>query len=628
MESQPYQARAMITPKTLNVNDRSVEVVLSTEKAVRIFDWYRGETIDEILLSSKAQYAEKMPLLDTHSRYSVSSVIGSLRDIKSELGRITARAFFAETEEGNKSLILVRDGHLTDLSIGYSVLEAKYIEKGNSLVIDGKEFKAETRTLRVVTNFRIFEGSFCPIGANDEAKARSANFGEKNMPEEIKTVSTPVPEPKIDLESEKRAAVDIERKRVTEINSLCREFEIDPTDYISRGAAIDDVKSFILQNEAKRRKTNKPEATGSVEIVRDAVDGAREFVENSLCLRMGLELPFKKTEASHISLVDMARELFIATGRVEVRRMSKSDVARMCFRAGANSTSDFPAMMANSIGKRLGKAYAEAPSTWQIWCASVEVPDFKDIDVIRVGEGAELGLVPEGGDYPEETYGEEKESYKLSKYGKTFRLTWEALINDDLRVFDKTAKRQGYMAKRKVNVLAYAVLTGNANMSDGKALFHADHFNLKSSGGTAPSVDALNTARAAMRTQKGIDTDLPLNLEPKFMILPAALEGTGKQLVTSEYVPGTNQGHSKNIHFGTLTPVVEGLLDANDPAKWYLAADQNQADTVEVAFLEGHREPFLDELPQSKPDVREYYTRMPCAAKAIDWRGMYRNDGD
>jgi hypothetical protein len=52
----------------------------------------------------------------------------------------------------------------------------------------------------------------------------------------------------------------------------------------------------------------------------------------------------------------------------------------------------------------------------------------------------------------------------------------------------------------RLNTAVYRVLTDNAAMSDGIALFHEDHGNLASSGG-AIAVSTLSAGRLAMRTQ-------------------------------------------------------------------------------------------------------------------------------
>ncbi|WP_441345547.1 phage major capsid protein, partial [Pseudomonas aeruginosa] len=60
----------------------------------------------------------------------------------------------------------------------------------------------------------------------------------------------------------------------------------------------------------------------------------------------------------------------------------------------------------------------------------------------------------------------------------------------------------GQAAKATIGDLVYAVLTGNPAMSDGKALFHADHKNLQTGASSALSIESLSKAKTQMATQK------------------------------------------------------------------------------------------------------------------------------
>jgi hypothetical protein len=61
--------------------------------------------------------------------------------------------------------------------------------------------------------------------------------------------------------------------------------------------------------------------------------------------------------------------------------------------------------------------------------------------------------------------------------------------------------------------------------------------------------------------------------------------------------------------------------------EWFLAADPNMIDTIEYAFLDGEQELFTDQREGFNIDGVEVKARMVFAAKAIDWRGLYRNNG-
>ena len=234
------------------------------------------------------------------------------------------------------------------------------------------------------------------------------------------------------------------------------------------------------------------------------------------------------------------------------------------------------------------------------------------------------------------TIGEEKEVYVLKKYGKLFDVTWETLVNDDLDAMLRIPAMMGAAARRLENLTAYLPIIGAADgetMGDGTVLFHADHNNLLTSTGV-PDTASLNAAMLAMRNQTGVTAGVKINVEPKFLLCSPSLEGTVKQLLRSTADPTVAAGqHSgiANIWQGALEPIIEPNLttDAAYPgaisADWYMIADNGQIDTLEVCFLEGNETPFLEQMDYSTIDGRRWKVRHVVAAKAIDWRGMIKN---
>jgi hypothetical protein len=282
------------------------------------------------------------------------------------------------------------------------------------------------------------------------------------------------------------------------------------------------------------------------------------------------------------------------------------------------------------MGKSLRAAYVEAPKTWDAWARRATTPDFKDIKRVALSEVADLQARDEGGGIRYVTMGEGREVYALVEYTGGIRLTRRTIINDDLDAFSRIPALQANAASRKEDDVCYAVLTANAAMADGVHLFHATHGNL--GAGAAPSAAAFDLARAAMRTQTGPKGAI-LNIIPKFILGPAALEGTIKPLIVSEYAPGGTIANAANIWRGELTPVIEPRLDATvdgdtDKATWYFAADYNQIDTIELCFLEEEQVPQLKQEEEFDTGDRKYAVIHTVAAKAIDHRGVYKNPGN
>jgi hypothetical protein len=60
---------------------------------------------------------------------------------------------------------------------------------------------------------------------------------------------------------------------------------------------------------------------------------------------------------------------------------------------------------------------------------------------------------------------------------------------------------------------------------------------------------------------------------------------------------------------------------------WYLSADPAQIDTIEYAYLEGQQGVYLESRMGWDIDGIELKVREDFAAKALDYRGLYKNAG-
>jgi hypothetical protein len=138
-----------------------------------VYDWDRG-AISEILLMSGAELPAtgQLVMLDAHSRYETSDIIGSVRDIRIEGGALVGRAYFSAAPEAEGPWIKTKEGHLTDFSIGYRVDDknAVWIPEGQTALVEGKSYAGP---VRVTTKWIPRELSAVPIGADQNAKARS-----------------------------------------------------------------------------------------------------------------------------------------------------------------------------------------------------------------------------------------------------------------------------------------------------------------------------------------------------------------------------------------------------------------------------------------------------------------------
>lgn len=166
--------RAMpVRAATANEQERSIEATIATESPVEVYDWRSGKTIDEVLRADGAHLPAQIPLLATHDRYSLDSILGSARDLQVGDGRITGRLFFAkDDQDADKAWNKTRQGHLTDVSVGYRAEEFVEIQPEQTATVSGQPYTAGKRAMRIVTRWTLKEVSLVPIGADQAAKMR------------------------------------------------------------------------------------------------------------------------------------------------------------------------------------------------------------------------------------------------------------------------------------------------------------------------------------------------------------------------------------------------------------------------------------------------------------------------
>lgn len=643
-------------PATLDEATRSVEVIGATENPVTMYDYDRWEYVPEILLMSGCRLpaSGQVPLLDSHSRYETSSVLGSYRGMLIQAGQLLGRACYSSAPEAEGPWTKTKEGHLTDYSVGYRVNQKTYIPDGQTGIIGGRTY---TGPVNVVTDWTPREMSVCPIGADELAKARAATPSiprkEEAMHEKLRKYlerrglpvdateeqawsyldgldsrqeSAPAKPAQIATparsEDEIRAdAARAENSRITEITAMCDQFAIpaeERAEMVKPGVSLDQARKQVLD---RLKEQNKPAGhRGAIETGADERDKFRAAAIDSLCLRGGLSVDAPAAGATDIrgfSLRELARE----TLRVSGQSVSGSPMEMI---GRSLTTSDLPNILANVANKFLYEGYGTNQETWQTWCATGQVSDFKTNTLVRASETDDLDQISELGEYVYGNLTEAKEQYAVATYGKLFAISRQAIINDDLGALTDIPRKHGEAASRKIGDIAYAVLTANAAMGDSTALFHANHANLGTAG--VPSVTTIGEAAKLMALQKDIKGKRRLNIRPQFFVAPVTLQTACEVFFQSNLIGTQAAPNQANIFTGNyFQRVYEARLDDSSTTAWYLAGPRGK--TVTVFFLNGNQSPYLETKEGWNIDGVEYKVRIDAGAKAVDWKAMVKNAG-
>ena len=458
-------------------------------------------------------------------------------------------------------------------------------------------------------------------------------------------------------------ALRVDAKRRKEIQSLCTAHKIERS--FADSLCDDGVDLNTARAKVLERMATKPvgQTTERVTVTESSDDKLFAAARDGLIMRTlraaGSRQTIERPAAGHEDFRNMKlsrmAEMYAERLGCDVRRMGQKDIALVAMghpgtanrfriqRDAYHTTGSFSNLLLDAANKTLLAGYEEAPFTWNMWARDAgTTADFKNINRIRFSEMGTPEMVPEGKEYKDAGMSDTKETYKINKYGNMFTVTWETVVNDDLDAISRIPAMQGAACRRLQNQAVYGVLTANAAMADTGTLFNATaqttaggHANYASGAG-APSVTTLNTAYISMMTKKGLRSDVILNIQPAFLIVPAAISATALQLLGSIADPsvgGSTAGNSntKNIYGPNgdrpLKVIVEPLLDANSSTAWYLAANSSQVDTVEITFLEGEQSPVLENEWDFDKDVYKYKVRQTFGVAPIDFRGLYKHNG-
>ena len=650
VEVEHFAVAVAFAPSSADDDNRMIDAVWYTGAKVPRFDWRSGEEYD-LILSMKGCRLDRLnnggPVLDSHVACGVESQMGVIRRAWAAGATGKATIQFSKRDSVTPIWNDVRAGIIQNLSPGMWIYKKVDTTPKNQA---RKEFTA--------VDWEPFEISLTPIPGDANTTFMSAAGTQPPAPTVVETQrasahkETPV-EPttqvageearqnEVVLAAARDEAVKAERLRATNIRTMANPFKLEEkfvNAIIDDGLSVEIARERIMTKLAAQWGEHHTDPVNpTVTMGADARDKQREGMEASILFRGNpgdSALRDAGREYAGLTLVDIARECLEAVG-VKTRGMSRNEIARVAlqgrfgaeeyFQGGMATTSDFPNILANVANKTLRQAYEAAPRTFVPFCRQVSAADFKPTNRVQLSDVPTLPKVNEKGEFHRTSLTDSKESYSLATFGEIVAITRKVIINDDLQALTRVPAALGQAAANLESDTVWAVITGNPNMADGNPLFHANHKNLN--GSNALAGPALGVARAAFRVQKAPKGTV-LNLQPRYLIVPAALEQTADQLIYPINLAATAVTGVVPTWIQSLIKVVEGRLDAVASlgvTNWFMAVDPSQIDTIEYCYLEGQQGVYIETRQGFEVDGVEIKARLDFAAGAIDYRGLCKN---
>lgn len=432
-------------------------------------------------------------------------------------------------------------------------------------------------------------------------------------------------------EGEQRA-IERERERMAEIFDMCRDFDVDASEYIRNGTSIDMVRKEIM---AKLKEKNTP-VRGGIHVENTGEENFRRDMADGMMLRSGVAVENATTEARGFSGASLRDLAIMCLGRDgenvnDLLRMSSDGIYERMARQFYNPTSAFPAILDTAIQKSIVKIYQDVPTTFQEWTGEGTLKDFKTTDdhSYIIGGSGDLLLVPENGELKADTISSEKlPTRKLDTYGRQFSMSRQAFINDDIGFLTEVPAIYAARAKRQINRQCYRILYNNGTIFDGKTLFHADHGNLMETG-FAPTVDSMKAMLVKMMTQKDPFGE-SINVVPETVIVPVGYEFLLDVLFNSDRVPGSANNDINPLRNRKMKVVSDGELNAlagSGVCPWFMAANWMTARGIQVDYLNGQKQPTIrrGEKPGVLGFVWDIYLDWGISVR--DYRGLLKNPG-
>ena len=494
-----------------------------------------------------------------------------------------------------------------------------------------------------------------PSAAKAVAKpvANGAGGATPPVPAEPAVPSAPVPAPApvvepavnvapvVDIEAERtrlRAEMQqAEETRRSNVEAIFANFGGVAGQYASVASAVMGDMSCTPENAQSRLLAaigeESAQATGgsvsagfnNTRILVDEVDVRRDQAVNALLSRGGRAQMTQGNPYAHMTLMDMAKAALNQSGTNHAG-MTPMEIAGRSFNAYQTS-SDFPVILERTITEALMISYGEVASTWRQICSVGQVSDFRDHDRVSMGSIGTLDDLTESGEYKNKSLPDgEKAKVRASTKGNIIAVTREAIINDDLGYLLSQSRMMGNAAGNTIEQMVYALLASNPKLADGYSLFHAKHNNLQN--GAAYSESSLDKMAIAMGTQKAVaDEDGKsgeLAIDPSVLLVPRADRVTANKWMTNEFMPG---GEPNRPESNGVQGLAEVVATSRVKSGYYLFADPNVAPVMEVDFLNGVQEPYIETQDGWRTDGAEIKIRLDVGVGVTGFRGAQYNPG-
>lgn len=580
-------------------------------------------------------------------------------------------------------LALADNGFPWQASIGASVSQLEFVDRGNTVKVNGRSFQGP---LYVARKTSLREISFAALGADDNTSASVAaslhspqengNMGFENwlkangfelsslsesqatvlraayeaessdaqdegQGKPARNVAKTEVQASLDQESVRKQIADIhasEAERITGIRLVFQKhgtstFEVAGKKVSLEAHAIREGWS-VDRAELEALRASRPKSP--------AIHVAQDFSSNLGVLECAVaktarlpnreksfdEKTLEAADRQYKSGVGLQRLLIMAASAAgfNVQQGPLTNVTKDFLRA-AFSMHEIINILSNTGNKMLLESFNAVESVWRSIGTVNSVNDFKTKTSYRLVDDAKFDKVGPDGRLKHALFEEESFTNRAETYGKILQLNRQDIINDDLGALTSRAQKIGRGAALRLNEVFWLEFNTNSTF------FTTARKNYFEGAATNLQFSSLQTAEQMFMDQVDPKGN-PLAVMPAILLVPTSLAVTAKELFVSQNLitGSTGKNVASNVFAGMYRPEVSAYVGntafGGTQTSWYLLANPNDLPTIEVVFLNGQQTPIIEEAEADFDSLgiamRGYFD---FGVAKQDWRGGVRSKG-
>lgn len=525
-----------------------------------------------------------------------------------------AKVVFDTDEEADCIFQKVQSGTLRGVSVGYRVSVWEDVESG-AMSTNGRF----AGPCSIAMRWEPFEISIVSVPADatvgvgrsmhEEQEEKTMETNTKTAPYEEKNPADMTAGQENATQEAIERALELERKRSGEIMALCRKFDVNADEFITKGMNLEDVQKAVLKRLEERNKPTE------IVVEQEEREKFRAAAIDGLAMRAGIAVAKPAAGAESFrgrSLLRLAQEIYERETGVSASKLQDEELLRTVMSGG---TGNFPNILANVGNKSMMHAYNEIPTTYQYWTARGSNADFKPSTRVGLGAADELLEMTENGEFKSAEVTDYGLTTGIKTFGRSYSITRKAIINDDLGALTELPAKYGAAVRRMINRMAYDALTKDTNLFDSEN---------KNSGTGTISIKSLAAGKVAMARQTDPSGKVVINAVPVYLIVPPELETTASQLIASAVDPTKNNA-VPNPFANKLTVVSDPCI--TDTEAWYLAAAPGVIPGIEITYLNGKDTPTMETQVDFNTLGIKHRIYMDVGVNILDFRAFYKSTG-